>query len=268
MPNRRIIKTTAPAVLLLFASLLPSCQRKTLWEHPPIEVEVLNPMTPIKDQGHNQTCWAYAMLAAIETEHISRGDSVNLSPAYVEYMLRQEPQAPESKRGMAVTCIHLIQRYGLCAYDAYRGPSTLNPPPSTVFMFGAVYTPQEFARSVCAPGEYIALTSNADAPYNTEIDIDLPDNWQHSRFWNIPMDTLLQKTERAVRRHHGVCWESASHAMAIVGLGRDARQNRYFILKNSWGDGDPDRGLVYMSYRRFREETLAVEMTREAFEHF
>jgi bleomycin hydrolase len=29
--------------------------------------EVLNRMTPIKNQGKSQTCWIYAMLAAIET---------------------------------------------------------------------------------------------------------------------------------------------------------------------------------------------------------
>ena len=80
------------------------------------------------------------------------------------------------------------------------------------------------------------------------------------------MDTLLLKTERAVRQHHGVCWESRGHAMAIVGLARDAQQNRYFIMKNSWGNSDRDHGLVYMTYERFRKETLAVEMTREAYE--
>jgi bleomycin hydrolase len=53
--------------------------------------------------------------------------------------------------------------------------------------------------------------------------------------------------------------------MAIVGLARDAQQNRYFVLKNSWGDNDADHGLIYMTYQRFREETLAVEMTKEAY---
>ena len=33
--------------------------------------EVLNRMTPVKNQGESQTCWIYAMLAAIETEHLS-----------------------------------------------------------------------------------------------------------------------------------------------------------------------------------------------------
>ena len=75
--------------------------------------EVLNPMTPIKDQGQTQLCWAYAMLAAIETEHLRWGDSVNLSPAYIEKMIEQEPQAPESKRGMGATLLSLIQKYGI-----------------------------------------------------------------------------------------------------------------------------------------------------------
>ena len=229
--------------------------------------DVLNRMTPVKNQGDSETCWIYAMLAAIETEHIERGDSVNLSAAYVEYMLQKEPNAPESKRGMGVTCINMIQKYGLCGFDAYRKPDKDIVPPQTVFMLGAVYTPQEFARSVCAPDEYIALTSNEEEPYNQLTDVNTDDNWEHNRFWNIPMDSLIAKTERAIRSRHGVCWESKGHAMAIVGLGRDAQQNRYFIMKNSWGDDDPDHGLVYMTYERFQKETLAVEMTREAFFH-
>ena len=244
--------------------LLTGCSQKPKG-HPPVETEVLNRMTPVKNQGKSQTCWIYAMLAAIETERLGLGDSVNLSAAYVEYMLKNEQQAPESKRGMGIACIYMIHQYGLCGYDAYRKADPDIAPPKQVFMGGAVYTPHEFARSVCAPDEYIALTSNDDESYNQLIDIDMPDNWEHNRFWNIPMDTLLAKTERAVRQHHGVCWESKEHAMAIVGLARDAKHNRYFIMKNSWGDDDPDHGLIYMSYDRFRKETLAVEMTKEAY---
>ena len=132
-------------------------------------------------------------------------------------------------------------------------------------MLGATYTPQEFARSVCAPQEYIALTSNDREPYGEEVEIDLPDNWMHDLFYNIPMDSLLAKTERAVRRHHGVCWESERHAMAIVGIAHDDKGEKYFIMKNSWGTDRPHQGLEYLSFDDFREETLAVEMTKKAY---
>ena len=225
--------------------------------------EVLNRMTPMKDQGKSQTCWIYAMLAAIETEHLAWGDSVNLSPYYIEKMLEQEPNAPESKRGMGATLLRLIQKYGIVGYDAMRKVET--PAPKWVFMLGATYTPQEFARSVCAPDEYIALTSNDDEPYYQMTDIDVPDNWLHDRYYNIPMDSLLAKTERAVRAHHGICWESKGHAMAIVGIAHDSIGAKYFIMKNSWGTDRPHKGLDYLSFEKFKRKTVAIEMTKKAY---
>ena len=49
-------------------------------------VELRLPTTPVKDQGSSSLCWVYGMLATLETEHIMRGDSVNLSPDYVARM--------------------------------------------------------------------------------------------------------------------------------------------------------------------------------------
>ena len=249
-----------PLVYIITVLLMCGCTQQ---EPKTFTHELLNRMTPIKNQGESQTCWIYAMLAAIETEHLSWGDSVNLSPYYIEKMMEQEPQAPASKRGMGKTLINLIQKYGIVGYDAMRKVDT--PAPRWVFMLGATYTPQEFARSVCAPLEYIALTSNDKSPYNEDIAINLPDNWMHDLFYNIPMDSLLNKTERAVRQHHGVCWESERHAMAIVGIAHDDKGEKYFIMKNSWGTDRPYQGLEYLSFDDFREETLAVEMTKKAY---
>ncbi|MBR1410993.1 MAG: hypothetical protein IJ580_07850 [Prevotella sp.] len=226
--------------------------------------EVLNRMTPVKDQGDSQTCWIYAMLATIETEHLSWGDSVNLSPYYIEKMIEQEPDCPVSKRGEPTTLITMIEKYGICGYDAMRKPD--KPAPRWVFMLGAQYTPQEFARSVCKPGEYIALTCNASKPYYEEHELDVPDNWTHERYLNIPIDSLIVKTEQAVRNHHGVCWEDRSHAMAIVGIAHDEQGERYFVMKNSWGDQGPHKGLEYISFDFFKDNTVAVEMPKPAYE--
>ncbi len=244
------------------ALLMVGCTQK-----PPMHFsqEVLNSMTPVKDQGDSEACWIYAMLAAIETEHLRWGDSVNLSPYYIEKMLEREPNVPESKRGMGKTLLNLIQKHGIVGYDAMRSIDT--PAPRWVFMLGATYTPQEFARSVCAPNEYIALTSDAGKPYYKEIPVDVPDNWLHDQFYNIPMDSLLMKTERAVRRHHGVCWESKGHAMAIVGIAHNDQGQKFFIMKNSWGTDRPHQGLDYLSFDYFRKNTLAVEMTKNAYDN-
>jgi len=246
-------------VYLFLAISLCGCiqQKPKYYTH-----EVLNRMTPIKNQGGSQTCWIYAMLAAIETEHLAWGDSVNLSPYYLEKMLEREPLCPENKRGEPATTLRLLQKYGICGYDAMRSVKT--PAPTWVFMLGATYTPQEFARSVCKPGEYIALMSDDSKPYYQESELEVPDNWLHDRYLNLPMDSLFVKTERAVRAHHGVCWEDKGHAMAIVGIAHDDKGEKYFIMKNSWGSDRPHKGLDYLSFKQFKKRTVAVEMTREA----
>lgn len=247
--------------------------------------EVRLPMTPIKDQANTQYCWAYAMLSTIETEHILRGDSVHLSTAYIERVVKKR-----NLRAMGSTLLNIIGKHGIVSYDAYPDSSYHKLPQTRwVFMLGARYTPQEFAHSVCAPDEYIAVTSNENYPYNQYVVLDLPDNWERNRFWNIPKDSLLARVERAIRNRHAVCWEgdtdeygfsfeegiadghwdsapTDNHCMAIVGFARNPHKRLFFTMKNSWGTNNPYGGLMYMSAEYLRDKTVAVYMTHEAFE--
>lgn len=263
-------------IIILFILLLSGCSEER--EH--FAIEVLNSFTPIKNQGRSQTCWAYAMLAAIETEHIMRGDSVHLSVAWVEHMMEQDSTVPASGRGMGATLINMIGRYGLVPYDAMSRRDDI--PPRYAFMLGAQYTPLEFAHSVCAPDEYISLGTSDQHPYNQLFTPTLPDNWEHNQLLNLTPDSLLAVTEQAVRQHHGVCWEgdisehgfnwkqgtarlslingrtTDDHCMAIVGIARSEDGEPFFIMKNSWGKKNPYDGLMFMSYGYFKKKTLAV----------
>lgn len=247
--------------------------------------DILLSYTPIKDQDSSQVCWIYAMLSTIETEHIMRGDSVNLSVAFMEQMMSREKNAPTSKRGTCLTALRLLQKYGAVPYQAM--PNSEYLPPKHVYMLGCEYTFGEFARSVCAPGEYIGLTSTEDAPYGEMTVLDVPDNWDKGECLNLPMDSLINMTERAIRTGHGVAWEgdisergfswekgyaitswwngrtTDDHCMAIVGLAHDEEGERYFIMKNSWGKKNPYGGLMYLSYGYFMQKTIAVFLNKE-----
>ena len=169
--------------LVLSTFLLMGCSNR-----PPKEYihDVLLPMTPVKDQGKTELCWAYAMLATIETEHILRGDSINLSAQYLGRMLKRKNQ-----RAMGQTALNLMTRYGIVGYDVLPDDATQElSTPKWVFMLGAKYTPLEFAHSVCAPGEYLSLTCWPDSPYYKKVEVSVPDNWEHNRLLNIPLDTL------------------------------------------------------------------------------
>ena len=116
------------AISLLFTACSSNKQREQHSELAMKDVTRLK-TTPVKDQGPSQTCWIYAMLATIETEHIMRGDSVNLSVDYVSRMLIREKAAEHlasneedyrSMRGVASNTLRLIQTYGLHHFDAYH----------------------------------------------------------------------------------------------------------------------------------------------------
>ena len=259
------------AALMLFAA----CGRKQQHSY---TNDLLLPMTPVKNQGKSELCWAYAMLATIETEHLVRGDSVNLSPVYIGRMLKMEKTTlstsglrngeheKSSQRAMGQTLLNMMQKYGIVPYDVLPDDATDDlPTPKWVFMLGARYTPWEFAHSVCAPDEYLSLTCFPDSPYNKKIVVPVPDNWEQNLLLNLPMDTLRHHVDRALRQRHPVCWESRGHAMCIVGMAHDEAGRPYYVMKNSWGPKGPHGGLVYMSVRKMWKDMIALYLTKEAF---
>ena len=256
--------------LILVVLLLTGCRPQQAEQHQ-FTHEVLLPMTPVKNQGKSELCWAYAMLATIETEHLLRGDSVNLSAVYLGRMLKNYKQSSvsgkQNERAMGQTALNLLQRYGVVGYDILPDDATDElKTPKNVFLLGARYTPLEFAHSVCAPGEYIGLTSMPDSPYYHKIDVPIPDNWEHNRLLNVPKDTLRRRVNRALRNRHPVCWESKGHAMAVIGMARDEQERAYYVMKNSWGTDQPYGGLIYMPVRRMWHDVAAVYLTRAAWE--
>lgn len=261
-----ILPILAIAAIGILATLFPSQQHT--FTH-----KLMLPMTPVKDQGDTELCWAYAMLATIETEHILRGDSVNLSPQYLGRMLKKYQSSKfknsgfkSTERGMGQTALNLLERYGVVGYDVMPDDATADlPTPKNVYMLGAKYTPLEFAHSVCAPDEYIGLTSVPDSPYYQKIVVPIPDNWEHNRLLNIPLDSLRRHVNRALHHRHPVCYESVAHAMCIVGIARDEENHPYYIMKNSWGTNQPYDGLVYVPVRNLWRDVAAIYMTKEAY---
>ena len=296
-------------------------------------VDLRLPTTPVKDQGSSSLCWVYAMLATLETEHIMRGDSVNLSPDYVARMYLSEQanrrrllpnkivqkEAGITTRGMCTMALDLIQTYGLQHYDAYRHKPDMDynvlcrkldkgndaeklldkyigPLPNQVFMLGALYTPLEFAHSVCTDDEYIALTSFTHHPYGQRFPLEVPDNYFHNTFLNVPLDTMMNRIVQSLRAGHPVCWEGDTsepgflfgegyavlknekkkvtaerrqasfevrrttddHVMEIVGLAHDQHGRRFFLCKNSWGTDNRYGGFIFLSENYVRMKTIAV----------
>lgn len=137
MTGMRTIIRIMMAVLLP-AAVCASCGRKgkaEICDVRQMQTECIIKTTPVKDQGRSSLCWAYAMLATIESEHLMAGDSVNLSPAYVARVMLEEQTdrfylsggtTRITTRGIAPKLLRLIMQYGLTHYDAFHTEANIN----------------------------------------------------------------------------------------------------------------------------------------------
>ncbi|MBM6992263.1 MAG: cysteine protease [Prevotella sp.] len=176
--------------------------------------------------------------------------------------------------------------------------------PNIVFMLGMEYTPRQFGQSVCLPDEYVSLTSFSHHPFGQRFVLEMDDNVLRDSFLNIPIDSLMHHATVALQHGHPVCWEgdvsepgfdfdkgtaelqhekatidqlyrqrsfeqrktTDDHAMELCGLAHDRQGNRYFIAKNSWGPNNLYGGYMYLSYNYVKLKTIALFMSRKAYE--
>lgn len=177
---------------------------------------------------------------------------------------------------------------------------TLGEVPDTFMHKGRRYTPQSFADSIgFQVDSYVEITSFTHHPFHNWFVLELPDNWEHASFYNLPIDTLetivrntllkgqtlvwdgdiseegfnaqegmalypTSPVSQAERQKGFECFETTDdHMMHIIGSAYDEYGKFYYILKNSWGKQGIYQGLIYMSEDYFRAKTVSVVVPKE-----
>jgi len=77
----------------------------------------------------------------------------------------------------------------------------LGRPPETFLYDGKTYTPPEFLRDILQfnPDDYVTLMSTMAAPFYTQAEFKVYDNWRHdSNFYNVPLDVWYNTFKKAV----------------------------------------------------------------------
>ena len=172
---------------------------------------------------------------------------------------------------------------------------TLGELPDTFIYKDVTYTPWSFADSIGFNTEdYIEITSFTHHPFDGSFVLEVPDNWEHALFYNLPIDTLEAVVRRSLVGGQTVVWNgdiseegftpqqgmavytsspvaqlerqkgfesfetTDDHMMHIIGTAHDEHGKFYYVLKNSWGKQGPFQGLIYMSEDYFRVKTISV----------
>ena len=172
--------------------------------------------------------------------------------------------------------------------------------PDTFTYEGRTYTPQSFASSLgIDPDNYVSLTSYLHHPFRQWFVIEAPYKWRLRPSYNIPVNELMQTIDHALDAGYTVAWGgdvsggltakgtaelpegirptqqqrqeqwddwrfTYDHVMLIYGKATDEQGRPYYMVKNTWGDVGPYRGVWYMSRDYMALYTTYIFLNRRA----
>ena len=117
-----------------------------------------------------------------------------------EYLIAILEKAVKKEKGLAQTW-----------YTAFKSvlESFMGKPPVNFTVAGKEYNPKSFNDSEIGfkPEDYIEFTSYSHHPYYEQFDLEVPDNWSHDRYYNIPIDELMQIMDNAIEKGYSVDWD-------------------------------------------------------------
>lgn len=88
-------------------------------------------------------------------------------------------------------------------FDIYMGEV-----PETFAYQGKQYTPKSFAESLgLNPDDYVEITSFNHHPYYEQFELEIPDNWEHEDYYNVPLDDLMVVIDNALLNGYTVAWD-------------------------------------------------------------
>lgn len=88
--------------------------------------------------------------------------------------------------------------------DSYFGPKVEE------FTYnGKKYTPQSFAESLGLDWDnYVEIGSYTHHPFYQPFMLEIPDNWQHSQIYNVPIDEMMEIMDNAIMNGYTIGWGS------------------------------------------------------------
>ncbi len=150
--------------------------------------------------------------------------------------------------------------------------------PETFTYRGKTYTPESFAESLgINTSDYVELTSFTHHPYYEAFELEVPDNWEHARQYNLPLDELMDVIDGALRSGYSVCWDGDVSERAFrFANGAAINADIRYLSRYSAADSavfapltEAQRLDSVMTFSRpYPEIVVTPEVRQEGFESF
>jgi bleomycin hydrolase len=158
-------------------------------------------------------------------------------------------------------------------FDTYLGKL-----PEKFTYKGKEYTPNSFTASLgFNPDDYIELTSFTHKPYYQKFEIEVPDNWEHEKSYNLPLDELIETMNYALNNGYTVAWDGDvsekgfSHVNGVA-INPDVQNvdNYATTDRARFEQMNPNQRLdeVYKFERPYPEVKVTPEIRQAGYESF
>lgn len=121
------------------------------------------------------------------------------------------------------------------------------------------------------------LTSFTHKPYYEEFEIEVPDNWEHARMYNLPLDEMMEAMNHALKNGYTVCWDGDVSERGFSfknGVAINPDVNNVDAYQESdrarWGQLDQKERLneVYHFKQPYPEIKVTPEIRQAGYESF
>jgi len=200
----------------------------------PLKVDYAGLMSPVRDQGDEGTCVAFASVVGVKEYEDKKEYKklIGLSPRYLYNLCKKYDGSPEEEGTYPRVAMKMLLNYGVCreSFWPYR-PHQADKPRSgadkdakryKIIAYARLNTVLEMKQSLVVNGPFLA-------------GVDIYDAWFTK---NASMTGMIPLPKRGDEYQGG-------HAICIAGY--DDKKG-LFKFKNSWGTGWGDRGYGYLSY--------------------
>lgn len=80
--------------------------------------------------------------------------------------------------------------------------------PETFTYDNKQYTPQSFMDYLGLDmSDYVEITTFTHHPFYQQIPIEIPDNWEHATYYNVPLDEFMAITDYALEKGYTIGWD-------------------------------------------------------------
>lgn len=142
--------------------------------------------------------------------------------------------------------------------NAYMGDA-----PEQFTFNGKSYTPQSFAKELgLNADDYVILTSFTHHPYYEQFVLEVPDNWNWEKVYNVPLSDMISVAENAINTGYTIAW-----AADVSEKYFSFRDGLAVVPDKDWTDMTPDEQKKVFEVPG-KEKEITPEVRQHAFDDF